>query len=65
MQGTIKFFREDKGFGFILDESEKDVFFHRTGLAHEDYEPRQGDRVTFQMTEGKKGPAATNVKLGE
>ncbi|MBX7202780.1 MAG: cold-shock protein [Bacteroidia bacterium] len=58
--GTVKFFNETKGFGFIKeDESEKEFFVHVTGLVHE---VRENDRVTFELQEGRKGLNAVNVK---
>lgn len=59
--GTVKFYNEEKGFGFIVDdESRNDVFVHATGLKEK---IRQDDRVSFEITEGKKGKNATNVKI--
>lgn len=58
--GTVKFFNEDKGFGFIIDEATKQEFFvHVTGLAEK---VKENDTVTFEVTEGKKGLMASNVK---
>jgi len=58
--GTVKFFNETKGFGFIIDEdSNEEYFVHVTGLIDE---IREGDKVTFELTEGKKGLNAVNVK---
>jgi CspA family cold shock protein len=58
--GTVKFFNESKGFGFIKEEgSEKEFFVHVTGLVHE---VRENDRVTFDLQEGRKGLNAVNVK---
>ena len=62
MNGTVKFYKEDKGFGFITDESGKDIFVHATGLVHE---ITKGDEVTFDTKEGKKGTEATNVKIAD
>jgi CspA family cold shock protein len=60
-QGTVKFYNEQKGFGFIKDnETGQDVFTHATGLIDE---IRENDQVTFDVTEGKKGPNAVNVKV--
>mgnify|MGYP003393585334 CR=1 FL=1 len=65
MKGTIKTIVAAKGFGFISREGEtKDLFFHSTelnGVAFEDL--REGDTVTFELTQSDKGPAATNVSL--
>ncbi len=59
--GTVKFFNETKGFGFIKeDESEKEFFVHVTGLVHE---VRENDRVTFELQEGRKGLNAVNGGL--
>jgi len=58
--GKVKFYNEAKGFGFISDESGKDIFVHATGLIDE---IRENDVVTYDVTEGKKGLNAVNVKL--
>ena len=58
--GTVKFYNEAKGFGFITDEGGKDIFVHATGLIDE---IRENDAVTYDVTEGKKGPNAVNVKV--
>jgi cold shock protein len=62
MNGTIKTLT-DKGFGFISREGEsKDLFFHSNELSGVTFNELQvGDNVTFEVTEGPKGPAATNV----
>ncbi len=54
----------DRGFGFISQEGvEKDLFFHSNELQGVRYDDlREGDKVTFDITEGPKGPSATNVK---
>ncbi|MFH1320215.1 MAG: cold shock domain-containing protein [Bacteroidota bacterium] len=58
--GTVKFFNESKGYGFIkIDDEEQDVFVHVTGLIDK---IRDDDKVTFEVTEGKKGLNAINVK---
>lgn len=61
MTGTVKFFNGSKGFGFIVAENGNDVFFHVTEI--QGTEPRDGDKVEFQMGEGKKGPCALKVKV--
>ena len=58
--GTVKFYNEAKGFGFITDEGGKDIFVHATGLQEE---IRENDNVVFDVQEGKKGLNAVNVKL--
>lgn len=59
--GTVKFFNETKGFGFIKDdETGKEYFVHVTGLSDK---IRENDTVTFDIQEGKKGLNAVNVKL--
>ena len=58
--GTIKFFNESKGYGFIKEEgSNQEIFVHVTGL---DDKFRENDKVTFEVVEGKKGVSAVNVK---
>ena len=60
-RGTVKFFNQTKGFGFITDEGNgTQIFVHVSGLKDE---IREGDSVTFEVTEGRKGPNAVNVKL--
>ena len=59
--GTVKFFNTSKGFGFITpDAGGKEVFAHVTGLIDE---IREGDSVTYEVEDGKKGPSAVKVKL--
>ena len=59
--GTVKFFNEEKGYGFIKDsESTKEYFVHANGLLDTITE---GDEVTFELEEGRKGLNAVNVKL--
>ena len=61
MTGTVKFFNNTKGFGFITpDEGGKDVFVHQTGLTEE---IREGDKVSYDVQEGQKGLNAVNVKV--
>lgn len=58
--GIVKFFKEDKGFGFIQDkETGKDVFVHVTGVTET---IRKDDEVEYDVQEGKKGPQAVNVR---
>lgn len=61
MKGTVKFFNETKGYGFITPEGGgKDVFVHASGLTEE---IRENDQVQYDETEGKKGVNAVNVKV--
>ena len=60
-QGTVKFFNDTKGFGFIVSaEDQQEYFTHVTGLIDE---IREGDEVTFELEEGRKGLNAVNVQL--
>ncbi|MCH1547509.1 MAG: cold shock domain-containing protein [Flavobacteriaceae bacterium] len=60
-KGTVKFFNDTKGFGFIIeDDTNKEHFVHISGLIDE---IREGDAVEFDLTEGKKGLNAVNVKV--
>ena len=60
-KGTVKFFNETKGFGFISEEGvDKDHFVHSTGLIDR---IREGDSVEFELKEGQKGMNAVNVKI--
>lgn len=59
-KGTVKFFNETKGFGFIVeDDTNKEHFVHVSGLVDE---IKEGDEVTFELTEGRKGLNAVNVQ---
>ena len=59
--GTVKFFNDSKGYGFITEEgSNAEYFVHISGLIDE---IRQGDTVSFELREGKKGMNAVNVKV--
>ena len=58
--GTVKFFNAAKGFGFISPDSGDDLFFHVSEI--QGHEPRDGDKVEFDIGSGQKGPCATNVK---
>ncbi|HEX9798710.1 MAG TPA: cold-shock protein [Thermoanaerobaculia bacterium] len=61
-QGTVKWFNNEKGFGFISRENGPDVFVHYTAILSEGYRSlNEGDRVSFEVTEGQKGLQARNV----
>ena len=61
-KGTVKWFNNQKGYGFICDEQGKDVFVHYTGLNMEGFKTLdEGQAVEFDIVEGEKGPQAVNV----
>ena len=63
-KGTVKWFNNQKGFGFICDEQGKDVFVHYTGLNMEGFKSlEEGQSVQFEIVEGAKVPQATNVTV--
>lgn len=62
-QGTIKWFNDSKGFGFITRESGPDVFVHHTAIQQEGFRSlAEGERVEFEIVEGPKGLQAANVR---
>jgi cold shock protein len=63
-EGRVKWFNENKGYGFIeVDGQDKDVFIHHSAISMQGFRTLQeGQRVSFDIEQGKKGPAAVNVK---
>ncbi len=62
VEGTVKWFNDEKGFGFIEREGEKDVFVHHSSITGDGFKTlKEGQRVTMNVTDGQKGPQAENV----
>jgi CspA family cold shock protein len=62
-EGKVKWFNEHKGFGFIENDEGGDLFVHHSAIQGEGFKTlSEGQRVSFDVTKGKKGPAAENVK---
>lgn len=62
VQGTVKWFNDSKGFGFIEQESGPDVFAHFSAIQGDGFKTlKEGQRVEFEITEGQKGPQAANI----
>ena len=63
-EGKVKWFNEKKGYGFIESDEGGDVFVHYSAIQTRGFRTlREGQRVSFEVTEGQKGPAAANVQI--
>lgn len=61
-RGKVKWFNDTKGFGFIQQESGEDVFVHYTAISGDGFKTlKEGEEVEFEVTQGPKGPQASNV----
>ncbi len=62
-EGTVKWFNDAKGFGFIEQENGPDAFVHHSEIQGEGFKSlAEGERVSFEITQGQKGPQASNVR---
>ena len=63
MKGTVKWFNQDKGFGFITGEDGKEVFAHYSQIQKDGFKTLEEDEeVIYEVTQGQKGPQASNIK---
>ena len=61
--GTVKWFKEKKGFGFVTEDGGNDVFVHYSAITGDGFKTLvEGDKVSFEVVNGPKGPQASNVK---
>ncbi len=66
MNGTVKWFNAEKGFGFITGEDGNDVFAHFSQILVDGFKTlEEGQKVTFDVTQGQKGPQAENIRIAE
>jgi len=64
MKGKVKWFDAKKGFGFLVDNEGKEIFVHFSGIASEGFKKLEDNQeVTFDLTDGKRGPQAINVRV--
>lgn len=64
MQGTVKWFNSKKGYGFIQAEEGSDVFVHFSAIESDGFKTlNEGDKVSFEVVDGNRGPQASNVKV--
>jgi CspA family cold shock protein len=64
LKGRVKWFNDQKGFGFIEVEGKKDVFVHHSAITGEGFKSlKEGDEVEFEISQGPKGPQATGVRM--
>ncbi len=64
INGVVKWFNSSKGYGFIEQEDGPDVFVHHSGINSDGFRAlNEGDRVTFEIVQGPKGPSAPNVTV--
>ena len=63
MNGTVKFFNDSKGYGFITEDGGEDIFFHQSNVKETGFRDKlkQGDLVTFEVQNGQKGKRAINI----